>query len=732
MYRLFLNSFLVSLLFSFIISTNSYAIEEETVQIIANTIDTNGSIINARDDVLIFSPSYYITAKRAIFDKDKNTLELFENVNISQNNQMVSLSQYAFLDMTNEINKAMPVLLIDKTSKIWINATKIEKKSDLNILNDATISSCECYNPAWSIGFTSGDYNTTDQWINTYNNTLYIKNIPAWYFALPIVPYATMSQLVATYLMLKPPYVGFSTNRNRRTGLLKPKFGYGSEEGWFYIQPIYYAPQDNFDFEYIPQIRTLRGDGHEVTFRYQDSAYSRFDISSGIFREKDSYFKKKNLINNEHYGWDLQYNRTHLFSNSNSSDGLKVTMQNMNDVEYLNTKYNKTTTSTSKLIKSQIKYFYNTNSYYLDMDMQYYNDISKQNNDDVMQVLPKIQLHKYSKSFIFDRLASSIDIKYDRKTRIKGIGANTSNISVPLSYNVHLLNKFLSLSFTEQLNLTNIEYTNVNGYNDGRLLENKHIISADIDLLKPYTSTIHTVHFNSTFTKPNIIKTKGNIYGINSEDSILSLFPVTKSKKNINFNINQSIYNKKDLKSIINHKINQAIVYDANNTSKLANLENELTFFYNYGSLSNRFLYNHDDDMIISSTYSFKFKKDNFFTNIDYSYSKDKTNIPANFSYKDLPDLKSITGHIGNKVLKYYTISYKEQYDIVKKLSNIKEYGLAIDKKCWKLDLKLADNLVAAATNTNRARRQNIVYATITLKPLISVAQVYIQDEREE
>ena len=153
--------------------------------------------------------------------------------------------------------------------------------------------------------------------------------------------------------------------------------------------------------------------------------------------------------------------------------------------------------------------------------------------------------------------------------------------------------------------------------------------------------------------------------------------------------------------------------------------------------MSNRLLYDNDSDLIIKSTYKLKFKKDNVFVNIDYSGIKEKPYSMIKLTYKELESKnelikrESITGNIGTKVLKYYTISYKEQYDLIEKISNIKEYGLTIDKKCWKLDLKLADNLVAAATTDLKARRQNIVYATITLKPIVSFKQKYIQDERE-
>ncbi|MCK5293377.1 MAG: LPS-assembly protein LptD [Arcobacteraceae bacterium] len=718
-------------------SSNIYAKDENTIQIIANSIDTNGSIINASGDVLIFAPKYYITAKRIIFDKNNSTLELFDNVNISENNKTIVLTQYAFLDMKNDVNKATPILLIDKKSKIWINSTNIEKKSDIHLIKNATISSCECYNPDWSIGFTSGDYNTTDQWINTYNNTLYIKDLPAWCFLVPAIPFVNLSTLAVTYLIVNPPYIGFPINKERRSGLLKPTVGYGNNDGYFYMQPIYYAPRKDLDFEYIPQVRLLRGAGHELKLRYKDSEYSQLDISGGIFNEKTKYFNEQKLLNDEHYGWNLKYKRSSLFPSKNSTDGLLISLQNMNDIEYTNTRYKNKSLFPTKLLKSQIKYYYNTNSYYWNIDSQYYNDITQQNNDNVMQLLPQLQFHKYSTSTIFDKLTSSVDVKYDRKTRIEGIGAKSTKIDIPFKYNMYLFNKFLSLTFSEELHFTQTEYINTTDYDKGSLFINNHIISVDIDMLRPYKSMIHTIQFKTKFTKPNIVNSKGDLYGVNGEDSNISLFPIIKTKENIKFTMNQSFYNKKTLSAIINHKINQAISYDENGTSQLDDLENEITFFYKYGKLSNRLLYNHDAKLIIKSIYSLKFKKDNFFTNIDYSNFKSKP-IYSLLSYEELQDTnslinnESITGKIGSKVLKYYTISYKEQYDLIKEVSNVKEYGLTIDKKCWNLNLKLADNLVASATTTAKARRQNIVYATITLKPIVSFKQKYIQDEREE
>ena len=216
------------------------------------------------------------------------------------------------------------------------------------------MSSCDCIDPAWSLSFTSGDYDTEDKWVNTYNTTLYVNDFPILY----------------------TPYFGFSTDKTRRTGFLPPTMGISKDEGFVYAQPIYYAPQPNYDMEFIPQIRTNRGEGIYFNYRYKDSAYSYLKLETGIFEENDEYEYKNKLVNSKHYGTKLNYLRTNLFSdNQTATDGLLIDFVNMNDVDYLDTRYdNDTSDYTDKFLESAFKYYYNTNQYYGDIELKYYDD----------------------------------------------------------------------------------------------------------------------------------------------------------------------------------------------------------------------------------------------------------------------------------------------------------------------------------------------------------------------
>ena len=702
MYKIF---YLIITLFFTSTVLNAKAFDDDYLQIVSQNLEIEDDVITAQGDVLVYSPDYYITANRLIYDKINTTLELFGDVSIIKEGKEVTYSQYVFMNKKDDINKFKPMLLFENKEKIWFNSAETNSDKNLYKLKDSTLSSCDCENPDWSIGFTSGDHNTTDKWVNTYNTTLYIKDIPVFY----------------------TPYYGFSTDRTRRTGFLRPTIGWSSKEGFLYAQPLFIAPAPNYDFEYIPSIKTLRGYGNELIFRYADSQYSMLKIEGGYFKEKSDYQKQYLLKNDIHYGWNVEYDRTKLFSNDDNSDGLLVKLNSMNDVDYVNTKYgNDNMDYQDRYLESKIIYYYNTNKYFAGIDFKYYDDISLENNDKTLQSVPSVNLHKYSNNLFFNKLSYSTDLKFSRKTRDDGVSANITDINVPITYHTTFFDEYLNLSLSEQLYFTDIKYSNSDEYKyaDVNYGRNNHILSLYTDLLKEYNNYLHTLKFSTTYTYSNTFLQQGDIYSITTDDTKLDDFAVTNSNRNLSFGFNQSFYYKETLKQIVNHRIKQAFIYNALNGSyEKADLENDLTYFYDYGSLSNRLLYNYDLNKIINSSTNFKFKNEGYFFNLYHTYVK---------NIETLVDQKSITYELGMDINKYYNISYKEEFDITANISKKRSYNFNIDKKCWALSLRLIDSLVATNTTDDSVLRQNILYLQLNLKQLFMLDQIYKFDERTE
>jgi len=703
----------------------------QSLQILAEHITTNNQIINAKDNVLVFSKEYYISANKIKFDKNTRVLEMFGNVNISKSDGTVTLSENAILDLKNDLKTANDILLIDNKSNIWINAKHISKNKNKNIINNAVISSCDCIDPAWSIAFKKGEFDTKKQWISSYKNTLYIKDIPAWYFLVPAIPFVAPEHLILSYLLTNPPYIGFSTNKKRTTGLLKPLIAYSSIEDFSYYQPIYYAPALNYDFEYIPKIFLNRGYGQELKYRYVNTKNSKLTLSMGKFYEKDSYVKEYNLINNNHYGWNLDYIHNNLFSSNKSTDGLLISLQDMNDIEYKNTLYENydSAASTTKIIESKLKYYYNTDKLFTNINLIKYKDITLSNNDEVFQLMPQIQLHRYSGNILNkNTILSSLDIKFDSKDRKEGVGANITQVNIPFNINSYFFDKYISLDYTKNINYRNIKYLNVNNYDDANYLIHSDIITLSTDLLKQYKSFIHNINFSAIYKNQHEVYTKGDINGLTTDDINLKSFEITEEQDNINISISQNFFTNKK-QDIFNHKINQILLKE-NNTFILGNLENEIKLYFNNGSISNRFIYNQKENMIINNAYTLSLKKDDLNLKIDYSSIINKDEVTD--LYSDGINNKSVSLDLSDKIYKYYTLKYNEKYDITRKIATSKRYGLRINKKCWDLDISYANNIIATATLNQKAIRQKIIYASITLKPIVTLEQKYIKDEREE
>ena len=675
---------------------------KEKFQILAKKVNSKDNIVIATGNVVIFSPNYYILANKAIYDKNKETFELFDDVIVLQNNEVLTQSNYAFLDITKEEIYQNPIFVVSSQSNVWITSKELEQEQNLYIFENSILSSCDCTDPAWSIRFSDGKYNKQEQWIDTFNTRLYIKDVPIFY----------------------TPYFGFSTDKTRRTGLLTPTVGYSSSEGFIYGQPIFIAPAPNYDIELAPEIRTSRGYGMYAYYRWADSPYSMLKLRTGYWKEKSDYYKKESLENQKHYGYNIDYRRTKLFSkNKEDEDGLLVDINWLNDVEFRNIRTDQE--PNNKKVESKINYYFDAPQYYLGTYFRYYLDTSVTSNKETLQQLPQIQLHSYSQPLLFDKITYATDFKFTEEYREDGLNVNRYELLVPLSYSFSMFDDFLTLTFKEELTAIQQNYTNSStNFENATFFENRHIIALSTDLVKQYESVLHTMNLEGNITLPNQFGIQGDIYGITSTNSDLNDFPITETSKSLTLSLNQSLYDNEDLKQIVNHKLSQAIIYDELDNSKLGNMENEIRLNYLYGSLSNRLIYSHLDNELIESSSSFNFDYFDYYIKLSYYMSQNTPNSGKK-------DLESYTVDLGYTFLRDYKISYYEKYNIQENLRNKQGIIFNIDDKCWSVNLKYEKEIKASSSTTARTIEQDILYFELVLKPLGQINQNYtINDNR--
>lgn len=697
---------------SLLIQANAQELDMEKLQLVAKDVDTKNNIITAVGDVVAYSPTYYLSSDKMVYDKDREILELFDNVLIIKDNKIQTQSNYAYVDMKNDIINQDPVFLMDNSSNIWSNSKEANKDKDLITLENSILSSCDCIDPIWSIRSSSSDYDTEAMWMNTYNPRLYIKNVPVFYL----------------------PYFGFPTDTTRRTGLLLPTMGYSSSEGFLYSQPIFIAPADNYDIELIPQIRTQRGYGSYANFRYADSPDSMLNLKTGYFKEFNNYRREEKLENSEHYGLDIDYERKNIFSTKKEhQDGVFTSVRYLNDIEYIILKEDDGNLGTDKKVESKVNYFYNTPEYYGGVYGKYYIDASKKSNANTLQELPQVQFHSYNKELFLENLIYSIDTKAQNFTRKEGLNAKIYDITVPISYTKNILDDYMYLGVENRTILTQYDYSNslYNNlrYEDGTLIQNRTSFIVGTDLIKPYSDYIHTLNLNASYDIPENLRKDGDLYNITVKENQplkydeLSVFPTLQEQKTIKLSLNQSIYDKENLKQFINHKMSQSILYNSVDEPKFQDLDNYVKINHDYGSLSGKVVYNMDDNKVVEGSFDNSLSYEDLTFSAGYYYSK-KTN--NEFNTRD--DLESYRLSTSYKLAKDYSIKYYENYDLQEKTRNRQGIGLNIDDSCWNLDLLLEKEITprsryVESTRSYDSYEQTIVYAVLMLKPIGGIRQ---------
>jgi len=676
-------------------------IKNEKFQLVAEDLKTKENVLTATGNVVIFSPTYYLSADRVVYHQESEIFELFGNVLIIKDNNIQTQSNYAFVDLKTDSLNQEPTFLYENSSKLWVNSKESSKNNELVELNSSIISSCDCIDPAWSIRASSIDYDTENKWIDAYNPRLYIKNVPVLY----------------------SPYLGFPTDTTRRTGLLLPTIGYSGDDGIYYSQPIFIAPADNYDIELVPQIRTFRGNGIYAYYRYADSADSVLRVKTGIFKEYKDYKEENNLENSEHFGLDVNYTRRNIFSNSEATDdGLYSSLRYLNDVEYITLEDDDATISTDKKVESKINYFYNTPDYYTGAYARYYIDTSKKSNNQTLQELPQLHFHSYNKEIFLDGLLYSVDTKFMNYTRPEGLTANIYEVSVPISYNKYFLDDYLYFTVENKTLISKYEYGNFGNtkYEDGNLIQNRTSFLVGSDLIKPYENYLHTMNLTSEYIVPKNLKEDGDLYGATvdkrSQKGLeLKAFPIIEEEKNIVLSLNQSLYNKDSLKQIINHKMSQSILYDELDNPELQNYENYVKINHDYGSISGRAVYNVQDEQFIESSVNNTLTYENLSFSAGYYESKQTEN-----SNKE--DLESYRFSTSYKIAKDYSIRYYENYNLKEKIRNKQGLGFNIDDSCWNLDLSLEREIEPTSRrdqlNNYKSVEQDIVFVNLTLKPI--------------
>ncbi|NPA66719.1 MAG: LPS-assembly protein LptD [Epsilonproteobacteria bacterium] len=704
------------LILLFILTIGAYADKDPgKVEIFAGAVSSKDDIFIISDDVIVAYGEYVLTAKKGKYDKQHGILELFDNVRVSSNNHYKTLGKYARLDLKNKKRTLKPFYFQEASMKVWVNGEEGCYQNNMLDIKKGVMSGCDPQDPLWQIQFSSSEYNTQTKWVDIYNATFYLYDIPVLY----------------------TPYFGYSLDTTRRTGLLTPSFGYSDEEGIFFQQPLYIAEQNWWDLEFDPQIRTDRGAGIYTTFRFVDSKVSHGSIKVGYFKEKNEYFQKYNLANQTHYGMNIDYiNNDFLNSwfgvDHNNQAVIYVETNTMNDVEYINLATNNTSrTVTHSQAISRANIFYNTDEDYTAAYFKYYIDLNKEDNSDTLQQLPTIQYHRYLDTFFDDHLLYNVDLRVNNLYRSLGTSALQTNLAIPLAIRTSLFDEYLNISYQTQLYgqystfATDNNTTAPENFDNGYYVRNYNLFTVSSEITKAYPTVTHSINLSGSYIKSGFEERSGfyeDNKGIDCNDpqnqEICEFYNITDIKEAITLNFSQYFFNRSN-EQIIYHRLTDIIYKNDTNSYTSGALENELDIkltrnwrFYN------NFLYDFDANEFSKQYNKLSYENEKFRLSLAHLYKKD--------IYSENDDYSSyITSTINYKQDSHFTYFAAYDYDTVLEVKKRLQLGFLYNKRCWEFGLNYVENNrpILTQDNTPSSIYDRYIYVTLVLKPFMKATQ---------
>lgn len=695
----------------FLFSTFLYA--SNKVEIYATSINIEGNIVHADKGISVVYKDYLLNANRAIYDKKSGKLELFDNIRASYGKHYRLLGNYAVLNILKKEKAFKPFYMLEKSSDVWMSGSE-GCAQDQNIsIKSGIISGCNQNNPLWKMEFSSSKYNSDTMWIDLYNTTLYIYDIPVLY----------------------TPYFGYSLDTSRRSGLLMPAFGLSDNEGFYFEQPIYIAEQNSWDIELKPQVRTKRGYGAYSTFRFKDGKNSGGSLQLGYFNEYDAYINSYNLINKEHYGFNLNYSNSNIIkewidSSDGAESGLYLDLNGMTDVEYINLKKSdNSNVDTSTQVLSQINLFYNKDTNYLAMYFKYYHDLTKENNDDTLQKLPTFHYHSYLDTFLNNHILYNLDAKSTNIERFVDKTALRTAMSLPITLQTSLFDEYVNIAYGANLYAQYMKFTSLeealgtSDYKNGYFVRNYHTLKASTDLTRAFENFTHVVSFGAKYTlggtqsKSGYYKDYGDYCSNSANQSApeCEFYNIDNIDEALDLEFTQYAYDKKG-KEIFYQKLAQSITY-FKGQNVYGELENELDYeIVNGLKLYNDMFYNFDEKAFSKIFNKLTLEKYKFTFDISHLYKDSFLASSSDYT----PYTSYITSSARYTYNDHYSYKIRYDYDIEEDIKKSAEIGFLYTKRCWKFGLRYVENNRPQSTQDGATSiRDRYIYFTIVLTPIM-------------
>lgn len=683
---------------------------QDRVELYGTNVDSNGSVATAQGNPVALYQNQILSADKLIYDRNTSIIEAIGSVSIFKAEQH-AISNYSRINLIDDTRYSTPYFSIDQSNGLWVSTDEAQGCQSEIDLSSGSVSGCDSSDPLWKIRFTSADYDTEKMWLNLYNARLEVGDVPLFYL----------------------PWFGYPTDHTRRSGLLIPAFGWSSSEGFYYQQPIYLAPQNWWDLEFRPQIRTSRGSGLYTDFRFVDTPSSQGSIRMGYFKEQAQYALENDLAHIKHYGYDVTYLHTAPLrewfdSTLEGESGLYIAGSWMNDVDYINLQQSdETKNTTANQVMSRINAYYNSEENYFGAYFKHYQYLNKANNGETIQTLPTLHYHRYLESFLDDYLLISGDATATHYYRPNGKRAIEGNFNIPLTLQTSVFDDYIELSYTANASSKVIGfYANARDgesesmYEQGKYAQLDHTINIGSTLVKSYDENLtHVINPFASYTAAGSRYYSGYYETYRDSCDITGtyagypceFYTLSAPSDTLSLGINNYFF--KNGRQFLADRLSQNFRYD-DQGSYYGELQNELELEITRAiSYYNQTAFNHDRNRVTKEQNSIRYNDGVVSGGVSHYYTDQlRNNVPVYASYW--------TANAAYQYNRYYRIFGRIAYDYREALLKQSEFGVLYTQRCFDLGVRYVQNRRPVLTNTNGSDSvdDSYIFLTIMLKPI--------------
>lgn len=635
--------------------------QSNKIEVTAKSVYTTKNTVHADNGVVVYYDGLIIKSDQALYNKESKLLILDGHIEmIGYQNSKEYATHLELKTNTKEVK--FKKLFLTSKNDVWLLSNQAHRIEGKYYLKNSMLSSCDINNPLWTMNFKDSVYDSKAKYMKIYNAKVSFLDVPIFY----------------------TPYLAFSTNKDRSSGLLFPGLGYTETEGYLYEQPIYWAISRNMDLEVNPQIRTNRSVGGYATFRFADSNDSEGTLRVGYFKDNDSYIAENRPKSENHYGVEFNYESNSLFKSylpEDYTDELYINTTYLNDIDYINLQKKQLGHfGIHSLQESRVNYFVHNNNYYSGINAKYFIDTRLNSNDETLQILPSFHWHKYLKNLVWKNLTYSSDIHFNNITRKKGSTLKQVEARVPFEYSTSFFDEYVNLALTEEFYYSKYFFGNKNFKQDNfQYYNNIHKAKIFTDLSKKYGTYTHVMLPAISYVRPGSEK-ESPVSFKELEKSQKELFSVGLNEEIVDLSFTQYLYNGKASLEFF-QRLSQK--YYPTREYKWDDINNEVGFNIGKWNFYNNIMYSTRFNALRSISSDIRLKENRYKISLRHNYGRKlsdtikeaKTNnldVDLNYNYNDRIS-------VGGGVI----------YDILKSASKQWAFGVGYHRDCWNIDASL-------------------------------------------